>query len=497
MSTQKQGEGVSLQAQKDAITDFASRNDLEIAQWFEEKETAAKRGRPIYTTMLKQLRQHHAEGVIIHKIDRSARNLRDWTDFSELPDIGISVYVATESLDFTSRGGRLTADIQAVIAADYIRNLREECKKGINGRLKQGYYPFKAPLGYLDHGGGKPKTICPKNGPLVKLAFELYASRQYSYNTLLQELAVRGLRNSRGGRLTVNGLSKILTNKFYIGIIYIKTNQRTYKGIHEPLVSLPIWNRVQAIRKTRSGPKVTKHNHLFRGVFSCAQCTGPMVPELQKGHVYYRCKLKTCPTKTVREDFLEGAVRTELALLELSPEASEAAEQAAEGATADIEEQRTSLTLQIKDEERRLDRLQDLLLDNAIDRDSYNLKYEKLRIRLLNLQDSLQKLPDIGSLLAYRTKVAELRKNLVFLYENANRAEKRIIVQNVWPNCFVQGKKPLFKPDFWLKRTGISMPLTYGAHERDTRRTGHGIGDDDMSLIAPLFELLDRYIAHE
>lgn len=35
---------------------------------------------------------------------------------------------------------QLTADIQAVIAADYIRNLREETIKGINGRLKQGLY---------------------------------------------------------------------------------------------------------------------------------------------------------------------------------------------------------------------------------------------------------------------------------------------------------------------------------------------------------------------
>ena len=125
VSTQKQGEGVSLEAQKDAITVFASRNGLSVTKWFEEKETAAKSGRPVFTNMLRQLKQGKAEGVIIHKIDRSARNLRDWAMFSELPDAGVSVYVATESLDFNSRGGRLTADIQAVIAADYIRNLRE------------------------------------------------------------------------------------------------------------------------------------------------------------------------------------------------------------------------------------------------------------------------------------------------------------------------------------------------------------------------------------
>lgn len=129
VSTQKQGEGVSLEAQRDAIQAFASRQDLTIIEWFEEKETAAKSGRPVFSRMLKLLERGRARGLVIHKIDRSARNLKDWAVISDLSDKGIDVHFATESLDFRSRGGRLTADIQAVIAADYIRNLREETLK--------------------------------------------------------------------------------------------------------------------------------------------------------------------------------------------------------------------------------------------------------------------------------------------------------------------------------------------------------------------------------
>ncbi len=40
-----------------------------------------------------------------------------------------------------------SADIQGVVAADYVRNLREETKKGLYGRLKQGIYPLGAPIG--------------------------------------------------------------------------------------------------------------------------------------------------------------------------------------------------------------------------------------------------------------------------------------------------------------------------------------------------------------
>src|SRR5579864_4765278 len=134
VSTVKQGEhGVSLQQQREAIERYAQRNNCKVIQWFEEQETAAKRGRPVFSEMMKLLRRGKARGVIIHKIDRSARNLRDWADLGELIDHGIDVYFVNESLDLHSRGGRLSADIQAVVASDYIRNLREEAKKGFYG----------------------------------------------------------------------------------------------------------------------------------------------------------------------------------------------------------------------------------------------------------------------------------------------------------------------------------------------------------------------------
>ncbi len=97
MSTQKQGEGASLDAQKDAITDFASQNDLTVTEWFEEKETAAKSGRPIFNQMMTRLRKGQATGLIMHKIDRSARNMRDWNLVVELPKFGVKPYFVVDN----------------------------------------------------------------------------------------------------------------------------------------------------------------------------------------------------------------------------------------------------------------------------------------------------------------------------------------------------------------------------------------------------------------
>src|ERR1035438_1070965 len=97
VSTTRQGEhGVSLQEQQDAIQRYAQKNGIEISRFFEEQETAAKRGRPIFSAMIRLLRRGQARGVIIHKIDRGARNLKNWADLGELIDTGVEDHFANE-----------------------------------------------------------------------------------------------------------------------------------------------------------------------------------------------------------------------------------------------------------------------------------------------------------------------------------------------------------------------------------------------------------------
>src|SRR5581483_12516491 len=90
VSTVKQGtQGVSLQEQHDGIARYAERNGMAISVWLEEMVTAAKQGRPVFNQALKMLRSGKAGGIILHKLDRGARNLRDWAAIGELSDQGI------------------------------------------------------------------------------------------------------------------------------------------------------------------------------------------------------------------------------------------------------------------------------------------------------------------------------------------------------------------------------------------------------------------------
>lgn len=453
MSTQKQGLGVSLDAQVDAITAFASQHNLEIIEWFEEKETAAKRGRPVFNQMIRQLKQGKAAGLVMHKIDRSARNLRDWALVSELPNKGIDIFFATESLDFRSRGGRLAANLQAVIAEDYIHNLREETIKGLTGRLKQGLYPFRAPIGYLDNGRGKPKTPCSEKAPLVQQAYRLYATGQYSIVSLQAEMTRLGLRGYTGKPLSKHGIEKILANPFYTGLIVIKRTGAVYEGIHEPIIDASTFKHVQDIKAGKAGKKVTRHNHIYRGLFRCGLCDGPMSPELQKGRVYYRCQRRECLTKTVREDQILKTVADHLKRLEIQPEqASKLRRDWTHWLDSNQRgELERSLDLRIGQCEQRLGRLTDLLIDCEISRDEYNQKKQSLAIELAHLKEERSAVDRFILSEVEMEKFLELMENLAGLHISAKPLEKRWMVENCFSNRTVVEKSLCLEPSNWLQ----------------------------------------------
>lgn len=473
VSTAKQGEGVSLEAQQDAITAYAAKHGLSVAEWFEEKETAAKSGRPVFNAMVKQLRAGKACGIIMHKIDRSARNFADWAKIGDLSDAGIDVHFATESLDFRSRGGRLSADIQAVIAADYIRNLREETLKGIRGRLKQGLYPFGAPLGYLNNGKGKAKTPDPERAHLIRDLFDLYGSGQYSIRALVTEMERRGLRNKNDRPVTKSGIETILANPFYCGIIRIQRTGEAYNGVHEPLISASLFDRVQAIKAGKSGKKVTRHNHLFRGLFRCKLCNAAMTPERQKGYVYYRCQNNTCPTKTIREESLDTAIAKLLSAHSLSNEQIEKLDQELRQWFEKRKKKTPATTapMQLAQIDAKLDTLDDKLLEKIIDDETYQRKRGQLLFEKKKLEEQQREQANEAHEPERVRQFLERVKDFLYSYRNVNSVEKREIAELTTSNRLVDQRNILLEPRNWLTTIDEAVAVLCGAPDRPTSRT--------------------------
>ena len=171
-----------------------------------------------------------------------------------------------------------------MVAADYIRNLKEETKKGFYGRLKQGLYPCPAPIGYLDCGQGKPKVPDPARAPLVRQVFELYATGRWPLKALVEKVGEMGLRNKYGKKLTLSGVAHLLHNQFYIGLIYIKTKDELFVGAHQSLITKQLFDRVQAVFSGKRIEKRLRHLMLFRKLMRCAMCGFTLIGETKKGY---------------------------------------------------------------------------------------------------------------------------------------------------------------------------------------------------------------------
>lgn len=443
VSTVRQGErGVSLQEQRDAISRYADRHQLEISRWFEERETAAKRGRPVFNEMLRLLRTGKSNGVMIHKIDRSARNMKDWAELGELMDGGVEVHFVNESLDLASRGGRLSADIQAVVAADYIRNLREESKKGFYGRIKQGLFPLPAPVGYLDMGQGKPKEPDPVKAPLVRRAFQLYATGSWTLEPLCEELHRFGLRNRRGSAVSLNGLSTILNNPFYIGIVRLLSTGETFQGIHEPLIGKSLFDRVQLVLQGKVAARTQVHEFPFRRILNCGHCGYALIGERQKGHVYYRCHTKACPTKAVREERIAPEFLSALEPLSFDDEERmilfEKLREVKKSLIEQWEAETVANRMLLTQLQERLDRLTDAYIDRLIDKETFEARKATVMMDQKALQEKVAQ-PQ-SAIVDRLSKFLELAGDAYLLNQTAFPNEKRDLLKIVTSNRTVTGR---------------------------------------------------------
>jgi site-specific DNA recombinase len=452
VSTPRQGEkGVSLQEQKSAIERYAEQHGLTIIRWFEERESAAKRGREEFTTMLRLIRLKAAEGVVIHKIDRSARNLEDWADLGKLVDTGAVIHFATENLDLRTVAGRLSADIQAVVAAHYSRNLREEAKKGFYGRLKQGFYPLRAPVGYLDQGGAKPKIPDPVRAPLVRKGFERYSTGTISLPNLAKEMFQRGLRNRGGGPVTLNGLVTILRNPFYIGLIRIYATEETFRGAHEPLITTELFEKVQDVLAGKRVDRVQNHIFTYSRLIRCGSCGYSLIGERSKGHVYYRCHNRpfknpaVCPPTSIREERIDEEILAVLAEVDLANDEVQAArhlvEERRQSRSRELALAEHALKLQDQQIEARLSKLADLLLEGTLDHSLYQTKQKTLIVEQAAIRDRLQELrSDTDAVFKRIAKTVELAKSPSLLYKTAAVSQKRELLKTLLSNLSVSSK---------------------------------------------------------
>lgn len=160
-------EGFSIPAQREANKRKALSLGAIVGKEFVDRGASAKSAdRPELQAMLKYVKENadRIDYVIVHKVDRLARNRDDDSDIMRvLRECGIQLVSASESIDDTP-SGMLLHGIMSSIAEFYSQNLATEVKKGMGEKVKEGGTIGRAPLGYtnirrVDNKGREERTV--------------------------------------------------------------------------------------------------------------------------------------------------------------------------------------------------------------------------------------------------------------------------------------------------------------------------------------------------
>ncbi len=200
----------------------------------------------------------------------------------------------------------------------------------MRSKARNGGTLGRAPLGYInarDISEGRNIGIVkldPERAGFMRTAFELYATSEYSLESLAAELTERGLRTRPGrfpaGPVSTSKLNVLLRDPYYVGLITYKGE--TYRGRHEPLITDDLFNRVQEVLDCRGarGSRQRRHHHYLKGTLWCGRCHNEghesrVIFQWSHGHggtyLYFFCMRRQkhhCSVPYLEGDAIEAAV---------------------------------------------------------------------------------------------------------------------------------------------------------------------------------------------
>src|ERR1035437_1524338 len=168
---------LSIDAQINELREFAAREGIKIVAELIEKQSAKSPGRPVFDAMLERLEAGEADGILAWHPDRLARNSVDGGRIIYMLDTNkIKTLKFPRSWFENTPQGKLMLHNDFGFSKYYVDSLSENTKRGLREKVRRGEYPGIAPLGYLNDYRTKRLIVDRERAPLVREAFERYAT---------------------------------------------------------------------------------------------------------------------------------------------------------------------------------------------------------------------------------------------------------------------------------------------------------------------------------
>ncbi|MFQ5661838.1 MAG: recombinase family protein [Candidatus Paceibacteria bacterium] len=448
---------MSIEAQLFELREFASKENLEILEEFQESKSAKTPGRTVFGEMMTKVEEMDGVGILGWHPDRLARNSIDGGRIIYAVDTRKIVSLSFPTFWFSpTPQGLFMLQVAFGQSKYYSDNLTQNVKRGFRQKLRRGEWLTKAPFGYVNNPRTRNIEPHPTKSKIVRRAFVEYANGAHGLVSLSQFLANLGVVTRNNTPLSKCAIKHLLVNRAYLG--FVRHHGEYFEGTFAPIISPKLFEAVQKVLKKRERPRNTRRNNdfPFTGLFRCGECDSMFTAQWATGssgikYRYYRCTKKKgkCSQSYLREDILVSQLKERLQSISLCDESTDRmlkqvdkwGKQELHSSQSDVQ----NLTDKLKASESRLDNLISIYLDNDIPKELYIKRKDEIMRSTLALKEKLKDL-EHG-----RNNWVEPLRNWVldtkqanFLTKSDNFHDIKVFVQKVGTNYSVRDKSARF-----------------------------------------------------
>jgi DNA invertase Pin-like site-specific DNA recombinase len=138
--------GQNEEGQRKEIERWLAGNGHSDVRWFVDKKSGDDLKRPAFDELQKAIFAGEIGTVVVYKLDRLSRSLRDGINtLGDWCEKEIRVVATSQQLDFNGSVGQLIASVLFAVAQMEQENRRERQAVGIEAARKRGKYPGRKP----------------------------------------------------------------------------------------------------------------------------------------------------------------------------------------------------------------------------------------------------------------------------------------------------------------------------------------------------------------
>lgn len=465
----------SIDDQINRLKEFAKNFNLLIIKIFKESKSAKNPGdRPVFEDMIKRIENGEAQGILCWQLNRLTRNPIDTGRIQWLLQSNIIKSIKTIDRNYLPGDNVLLFSVDSGMANQFILDLSKDVKRGMINKLKQGWSPNRAPIGYLNDREKKIITIDPERFDLLRKIWDLMLSGNYTPPKILKivndkwGLRTRKLKRSGGKKISRGGLYKIFINSFYKGVIV--NDGIKYEGKHKPMVTSEEFNRVQELLGRNIKQKIKRHNFTYTGFIKCAECGCLYTAEVKtklirktnkiKNYIYYHCTRKKkdviCTQRnSIREDRLEVQIDNKLKEYTIIPEfrdwALEVLREEHKKEVTDREKIQKTRQRTYEDIQDNINKLIDMKLNDQITDKEYEIKRNNFIEDKVKIKEELDQIDSRADRwLELTEKAFNFITNLREVFKDSDTRLKKDILMALGKKITIKDGNLSIEPNEWL-----------------------------------------------